>query len=661
MSVSSVGELDLLIQKATSESIPNGELDLPSAMEISDVVRSRRIPPKESMRCLKKRIMSTTSNPNTQLSAWKLTDICVKNGGIPFIKEICSREFMDTMEQTILKNRQNSELEELVTKLFCELYVTFKNDSQLNYVSRVYEKLVARGVEFPQSILEMANPMAMFDSRIPADWVDSDACMICSKKFSLINRRHHCRSCGGIFCQEHSSHRIVLADLGIHDPVRVCDNCFEDYDLKKSSGGGSGGGKKKHRSKRKKKASSDDFDEEEQLRKAIELSLRETRGTTEPIVPVMQKAEPKATATVAEEEDDPDLKAAIEASLKEAEEERRKKEAYLSTQQQQMAKSRQPSTPSYELTSNEEEDIHLFASLVERMKTLSAAEILEDAQLPKLYHKVIATRPKLNNALNDSIQKYNTLIDMNTKISEIMTIYDALLERQLNNISLSDRYSMPQVPSDPYSYAQNDPSSYQSNAPEPYQGYSAQQSVPQQEAHTRQSYPSEQTVNQQQMYTGQVHRSNTVYSQPQPQAQPQPQPQSLSPTHLDQMKEINISPATNETALNAPSEPPYPLAEEEELRSDDHRSSNREATATESPRRRGSGTERKLSNGTPYPVDDVESENGAQTENASQPKLPITNFDFPTVPASKIAQPAGAVEENSPEASQSQEKLLIEL
>lgn len=238
MSVSTTAELDLLIQKATSESIPNGELDLPSAMEISDVVRSRRVPPKECMRCLKKRIMGTTSNPNTQLSTWKLTDICVKNGGIPFIKEICSREFMDTMEQTILKNRHNVDLEELVTRLFCELYVAFKNDSQLNYVSRVYEKLVARGIEFPQSVIDSGSSMAMFDSRTPADWVDSDACMICSKRFSLINRRHHCRSCGGIFCQDHSSHRIVLSDLGIYDPVRVCDNCYEDYDLKKGSDGG---------------------------------------------------------------------------------------------------------------------------------------------------------------------------------------------------------------------------------------------------------------------------------------------------------------------------------------------------------------------------------------------------------------------------------------
>lgn len=630
MSVSTTAELDLLIQKATSESIPNGELDLPSAMEISDVVRSRRVPPKECMRCLKKRIMGTTSNPNTQLSTWKLTDICVKNGGIPFIKEICSREFMDTMEQTILKNRHNVDLEELVTRLFCELYVAFKNDSQLNYVSRVYEKLVARGIEFPQSVIDSGSSMAMFDSRTPADWVDSDACMICSKRFSLINRRHHCRSCGGIFCQDHSSHRIVLSDLGIYDPVRVCDNCYEDYDLKKGS---DGGGKKKHH-RRKKKGSSNDFDEEEQLRKAIELSLKESKGSTEPIVPVMQRAEPKAKQQEAEEENDPDLKAAIEASLREAEEEKRRKEAYAASQQQQRTTLQEPSTPSYDLTASEEEDIHLFASLVERMKTQSAAEILEDAQLPKLYHKVIGTRPKLNNALSYSIQKYNTLIDMNTKISDIMTIYDGLLERQLNNITMSDRYSVPQVPSDPYSYNQREQPVYQPNGTTPYQPVPVQHTAPPQQLSAQRSDP-----------------LNAA------------QAQQHSETHLSQMKDLNLSPSGHSTAFNVPSEPPYPVAEEEELRSDDRRFSNHETPVTDGLQRKDNEPKRKLSNA-PYPVDDVESESAAQPESAAKANNAITNFDFPTVPARKIVQPSTAPameEENAPETTQSEEKLLIEL
>ena len=188
MSAVSITELDELIAKATSESIPNGDIDLPVALEISDIIRSRRINPKESMRCLKKRIAATASNPNTQLSTWKLVNICVKNGGTPFIVEICSREFMDTFEQTILKNESDDLLMDEVKTIFMEMYQTFKNDSQLNYVTKVYEKLTSRGVILPEVDLgEMAR--AMFDSRIPADWQESDACMICSKKFSMLNRR----------------------------------------------------------------------------------------------------------------------------------------------------------------------------------------------------------------------------------------------------------------------------------------------------------------------------------------------------------------------------------------------------------------------------------------------------------------------------------------
>ena len=190
MSTYTIGELDALITRATSESIPNGELDLPVAMEVSDIIRSRKLPPKDCMRCLKKRIMITSDNPNTQLASWKLTDICIKNGGVPFLTEICSKEFMDTIEQTIIKRNgdyKSVEIFELVSKILYELYIAFRNDSQLGYVSKVYEKLVKRGIKFPDFDVDSNNPVIMFDSKTPADWIESDACMICSKKFSLLN------------------------------------------------------------------------------------------------------------------------------------------------------------------------------------------------------------------------------------------------------------------------------------------------------------------------------------------------------------------------------------------------------------------------------------------------------------------------------------------
>ncbi|KAI8883144.1 hypothetical protein K501DRAFT_133527, partial [Backusella circina FSU 941] len=49
----------------------------------------------------------------------------------------------------------------------------------------------------------------------------------CTVKFNMFNRRHHCRSCGHIFCQSHSANRLALFhsnDSG--EWVRVCDSCL---------------------------------------------------------------------------------------------------------------------------------------------------------------------------------------------------------------------------------------------------------------------------------------------------------------------------------------------------------------------------------------------------------------------------------------------------
>lgn len=51
----------------------------------------------------------------------------------------------------------------------------------------------------------------------------------------------YCRACGQIFCNDCSSHRIVLTRLGYKNQERVCDRCYTKYrdEAKKRAADGS--------------------------------------------------------------------------------------------------------------------------------------------------------------------------------------------------------------------------------------------------------------------------------------------------------------------------------------------------------------------------------------------------------------------------------------
>lgn len=44
--------------------------------------------------------------------------------------------------------------------------------------------------------------------------------------FDLKYRRHHCRSCGKIFCSKHCYKKIILSDFGYIGPQRICNTCY---------------------------------------------------------------------------------------------------------------------------------------------------------------------------------------------------------------------------------------------------------------------------------------------------------------------------------------------------------------------------------------------------------------------------------------------------
>lgn len=295
------------ICEATSESIPNGDIDFATALEVSDMIRSKQVPPKEAMRALKKRFMDA-DNINMQKSAFKLIDFCIKNGGLHFINEIASKEFMDPLIAVIKNKDINESLKTYLLENIQTWSIMVSTNSKFDYINDCYKKLQNDGFEFP--MIKDVIDSNMIDSKVAPEWQDSDACMMCSKMFTFINRKHHCRSCGGVFCAQHSSKTIELPELGINIPVRVCDNCYADHkeNLKKH---------KKH----KKKKSIDDAngndhilsDDDDEIKKAIALSLKEnaTKNSYNPTSNV------NATVTKDYDDDDEDeqMKAAIIASL----------------------------------------------------------------------------------------------------------------------------------------------------------------------------------------------------------------------------------------------------------------------------------------------------------------------------------------------------------
>ncbi|KAJ6230847.1 arrestin domain-containing protein d [Anaeramoeba flamelloides] len=63
-------------------------------------------------------------------------------------------------------------------------------------------------------------------------WIIDDdvtCCMNCKRNFSMRKRKHHCRSCGLIFCSECTSYKIKLTLFGTSEINKVCKNCSVLY------------------------------------------------------------------------------------------------------------------------------------------------------------------------------------------------------------------------------------------------------------------------------------------------------------------------------------------------------------------------------------------------------------------------------------------------
>merc|ERR1719458_1895613 len=113
----------------------------------------------------------------------------------------------------------------------------------LRQVSRDYDnlrqenaKLREQAKEGEQTLEELGQQLSWSKLQVdsmkeevspPGAWTkDSEAvaCKLCSKEFNIARRKHHCRNCGGIFCDGCSDNKMQLPSSS--KPLRVCDTCY---------------------------------------------------------------------------------------------------------------------------------------------------------------------------------------------------------------------------------------------------------------------------------------------------------------------------------------------------------------------------------------------------------------------------------------------------
>ncbi|KAH9005797.1 ubiquitin binding protein [Lactarius hatsudake] len=451
-------QLDEAVDKATSELLPAGSEDIALNLEICDQIRSKSAQPKDAMRALKRRL--NHKNPNVQLLALTLTDVCVKNGGDHFLVEIASREFMDNLVSILKTPSLHRDVKNKIVRYVQTWAISFKGKHHLSYVEQVYKTLKVEGFNFPPEDLAIAGS-ALVDTQTAPEWIDSDVCLRCRDPFSFTNRKHHCRNCGRVFDQKCSTKTLPLPHFGITQEVRVCDSCHKELTRHKD--------KVKHRRSSHGTAHPDprharnvgDAD----LQRAIQLSLEEVsvHGQHErpgyvPYQPdSWQLSEPplvehSSRPAQAEGDDDPDLRAAIEASLREAsapkpsaptglETPRANQSSFSYTDREHSqsylpsiapAEPSVPALPNYDLSPSESDTILTFSQTIEQVQAHGGGNMSRFPEVTQLLDSANNLRPKLARSLDDAGRKEELLTDMNNKLAQAVKLYDHILTQQVS-------------------------------------------------------------------------------------------------------------------------------------------------------------------------------------------------------------------------------------
>ncbi|WWD19042.1 hypothetical protein CI109_103500 [Kwoniella shandongensis] len=380
--------------------------DIATALEITDMIRSKAVLPKMAMQSLKRRIAS--KNGRVQMYAIGLTDTCIKNGGDHFLAEIASKEFVDEVSGLIKSPVTNPEVKQMLLKNFQQWALAFESKRELGFFVDIYKELKNSGVAFPPPPAPV--PSHLLTTTTAPAWVDSDVCMRCRSAFTFTNRKHHCRNCGLVFDQACSSRTMALPKFGIAEEVRVCESCWVK----------SGKGKNESAPAIPGRTPRSRADLDADLQRAIELSLAESQPGGSNFI---GSEPPLARKNGSAEEDDEELRLAIEASLRDME--RARPSAPTGLEEPEFRP-----LPTFDLAPRETETVVTFSNTMDQMAAYGERDLRRFPHAHILAEQAYAIGEKLRRNVEEKSTKQQMLSEMQDKLSQAVGLYGQILDGQ---------------------------------------------------------------------------------------------------------------------------------------------------------------------------------------------------------------------------------------